>query len=320
MKDLWLVSGGAGFIGSHIVEELVKRGERVRVLDNFSTGRIENLENVKDKIELVRGDIRNIDTVRRAMKDVTYVLHQAAMRSVPKSVDDPISANDNNVNGTLNILIAAKECKVKKVVYASSSSVYGDCKKFPQRESFLPSPISPYAVSKLAGEYYCIMYWKTFSLPTVSLRYFNVFGPRQPAESTYSAVIPKFIENSVFKKPLEIHWDGKQSRDFTYVSNVVDANIIAALSDKSNGKIYNVACGMTVSLLEIVKLLEKYLGYKLERKFMPKRAGDVRKTYADISLIKKELNYKPKVGFEEGFFKTLEWFKNNRKVCHDTCK
>jgi nucleoside-diphosphate-sugar epimerase len=320
MKDLWLVSGGAGFIGSHIVEELVKRGERVRVLDNFSTGRIENLENVKDKIELVRGDIRDIDTVRRAMKDVTYVLHQAAMRSVPKSVDDPISANDNNVNGTLNILIAAKECKVKKVVYASSSSVYGDCKKFPQRESFLPSPISPYAVSKLAGEYYCIMYWKTFSLPTVSLRYFNVFGPRQPAESTYSAVIPKFIENSVFKKPLEIHWDGKQSRDFTYVSNVVDANIIAALSDKSNGKIYNVACGMTVSLLEIVKLLEKYLGYKLERKFMPKRAGDVRKTYADISLIKKELNYKPKVGFEEGFFKTLEWFKNNRKVCHDTCK
>jgi nucleoside-diphosphate-sugar epimerase len=164
------------------------------------------------------------------------------------------------------------------------------------------------------------MYWKTFSLPTVSLRYFNVFGPRQPAESTYSAVIPKFIELSLFKKPLEIHWDGKQSRDFTYVSNVVDANIIAALSDKSNGKIYNVACGMTVSLLEIVKLLEKYLGYKLERKFMPKRAGDVRKTYADISLIKKELNYKPKVGFEEGFFKTLEWFKNNREVCHDTCK
>jgi len=320
MKDLWLVSGGAGFIGSHIVEELVKRGERVRVLDNFSTGRIENLENVKDKIELVRGDIRDIDTVRRAMKDVTYVLHQAAMRSVPKSVDDPISANDNNVNGTLNILIAAKECKVKKVVYASSSSVYGDCKKFPQRESFLPSPISPYAVSKLAGEYYCIMYWKTFSLPTVSLRYFNVFGPRQPAEATYSAVIPKFIENSVLKKPLEIHWDGKQSRDFTYVSNVVDANIIAALSDKSNGKIYNVACGMTVSLLEIVKLLEKYLGYKLEKKFMPKRAGDVRKTYADISLIKRELNYKPKVGFEEGFFKTLEWFKNNREVCHDTCK
>jgi UDP-glucose 4-epimerase len=318
MKDLWLVSGGAGFIGSHIVEELVKRGERVRVLDNFSTGRIENLANVKDKIELVRGDIRDIDTVRRAMKDVTYVLHQAAMRSVPKSVDDPISANDNNVNGTLNILIAAKECKVKKVVYASSSSVYGDCKKFPQRESFLPSPISPYAVSKLAGEYYCIMYWKTFSLPTVSLRYFNVFGPRQPAESTYSAVIPKFIELSLFKKPLELHWDGKQSRDFTYVSNVVDANIIAALSDKSNGKIYNVACGMTVSLLEIVKLLEKYLGYKLEKKFMPKRAGDVRKTYADISLIKRELDYKPKVGFEEGFFKTLEWFKNNREVCHDT--
>jgi len=312
MKNLWLVTGGAGFIGSHIVDELVKMGERVRVLDNFSAGSIENLKDVKDKIEIIEGDIKDFETVKKSVKGVDYVIHQAAMRSVPKSVDDPRSANDNNINGTLNILIVSKEEGVKKVVYASSSSVYGDCKKFPQKETFTPAPISPYAVSKLAAEYYCVMFSKTYGLPTVSLRYFNVFGPRQPAESMYSVVIPKFIELSLSKKPLEIHWDGKQSRDFTYVSNVVDANIKAALSNKANGKVYNVGCGASISLLEIARLLEKFLGYKLERKFMPKRAGDVRKTYADISLIKKDLGYRPKVGFEEGLLKTLEWFKNNR--------
>jgi len=300
MKNLWLVTGGAGFIGSHIVDELVKMGERVRVIDNFSAGSIENLKDVKDKIEIIEGDIKDFETVKKSVKGVDYVIHQAAMRSVPKSVDDPI------------ILIASKEEGVKKVVYASSSSVYGDCKKFPQKETFTPAPISPYAVSKLAAEYYCVMFSKTYGLPTVSLRYFNVFGPRQPAESMYSVVIPKFIELSFSKKPLEIHWDGKQSRDFTYVSNVVDANIKAALSNKANGKVYNVGCGASISLLEIARLLEKFLGYKLERKFMLKRAGDVRKTYADISLIKKDLGYRPKVGFEEGLLKTLEWFKNNR--------
>jgi UDP-glucose 4-epimerase len=310
MKRIWLVTGGAGFIGSNIVEELVKRGEKVRIIDNFSEGKIENLKPFGKEVEIIKGDIRNFSDIKKACKNVTYVIHQAAMRSVPKSIDNPFGANDNNITGTLNVLMAAKECGVKKVVYASSSSVYGDCKIFPQKETFVPSPISPYAVSKLAAEYYCVMFSKTFGLPTTSLRYFNVFGPKQPPQSMYSVVIPKFIELALKKKPLEIHWDGRQSRDFTYVSNVVDANIKAALSEKSNGKVYNVACGQTASLLEIVSLLEKFLGYKLEKRFMPKRAGDVRKTWADITLIKKDLNYKPKVGFEEGLLKTLEWFKN----------
>ena len=309
---MWLVTGGAGFIGSNIVEELIKMGEKVRIIDNFSAGKIENLSDFQDKIEIIKGDIRNYDDIRKAAKDATYVLHQAAMRSVPKSVDDPRGANDNNITGTLNVLMASKENGVKKLVYASSSSVYGDCKVFPQKESLCPSPISPYAVSKLAAEHYCVMFSKTFGLPTTSLRYFNVFGPKQPPESMYSAVIPKFIELALNKKPIEVHWDGKQSRDFTYVKNVVDANIMAALSSKADGKVYNIACQSTISLLDIIGLLEKFLGYKLERKFMPKRAGDVRKTWADISLIKKELGYKPKISFEEGLLKTLEWFKNNR--------
>jgi len=309
---MWLVTGGAGFIGSNIVEELIKMGEKVRIIDNFSAGKIENLSDFQDKIEIIKGDIRNYDDIRKAAKDATYVLHQAAMRSVPKSVDDPRGANDNNITGTLNVLMASKENGVKKLVYASSSSVYGDCKVFPQKESLCPSPISPYAVSKLAAEHYCVMFSKTFGLPTTSLRYFNVFGPKQPPESMYSAVIPKFIELALNKKPIEVHWDGKQTRDFTYVKNVVDANIMAALSSKADGKVYNIACQSTISLLDIIGLLEKFLGYKLERKFMPKRAGDVRKTWADISLIKKELGYKPKISFEEGLLKTLEWFKNNR--------
>lgn len=312
MKNIWLITGGAGFIGSNIAEELVRRGEKVRILDNFSTGKIENIEKFKDKIEIIRGDIKNYSDVKKAVKGVRYVIHQAAMRCVPRSVDDPRGANDNNITGTLNVLMAAKEEKVLKVVYASSSSVYGDCKIFPQKESFCPSPISPYAVSKLAAEHYCVMFSKTYTLPTVSLRYFNVFGPKQPAESMYSAVIPKFIESALKNRPLEIHWDGKQSRDFTYVKNVVDANIMAAVSNKC-GVVYNVGCGSTISLLDIIRLLEEFLGKKLEKKFMPKRAGDVRKTYADISLIKKELGYEPKVGFREGLFNTFNWFKSNYK-------
>lgn len=310
---VWLVTGGAGFIGSHIVEELVKKGEKVKVFDNFSTGKEENLESVRKKIKIIKGDIRDLKDLERAFYGIDYVLHQAAMRSVPKSVDDPRGANDNNITGTLNVLMAARKSGVKKVVYASSSSVYGDCKIYPQKESFVPAPISPYAVSKLAGEYYAVMFSKTYYLPTVSLRYFNVFGPKQPPESQYSAVIPKFIESALKGVPLEVHWDGRQSRDFTYVKNVVNANIMAALSSKSSGKVYNVACGSTISLIEIIKIIEKFLGYKLEKRFTPKRAGDVRKTWADISLIKKDLGYKPEVGFEEGLIKTVEWFKTKLK-------
>ncbi len=311
-KRLWLVTGGAGFIGSNIAEELVKRGEKVRILDNFSTGKITNIESFRDKIDLVKGDIRNVRTVEKAMKGVKYVLHQAALRSVPKSVDNPAVTNDININGTLNILMAAKKNGVKRVVYASSSSIYGDCKKFPQKEDLAPSPVSPYAVSKLAGENYCVVFARTYGLETVSLRYFNVFGPRQDPESKYSAVIPKFMESFKYNKPLEIHWDGKQSRDFTYVANVVDANIKAAFApSKLSGECYNVAAGKTVSLLKIIGILERITCRKLLRKFFPKRAGDVRKTWADPSKAKKDLKFNTLVNFQEGLTRTWEYFKEN---------
>jgi len=313
-KRIWLVTGGAGFIGSNIVEELVSRGEVVRILDNFSTGKMSHIKEFADKIEIVKGDIRNIKDVRKAVKGVTYVLHQAALRSVPKSVDNPTENNEVNVTGTLNVLIASKEAGVKRLVYASSSSVYGDNEVFPQKETLKPSPISPYAVSKLAGENYCVMFSKTYNFETVSLRYFNVFGPKQDPESIYSAVIPKFIELAANKKPLTIHWDGKQSRDFTFVKNVVDINILSALLPNVAGKVYNVAVGSTISLLQIVKLLEKISGYKLEKVFQPKRKGDVRKTWADISLLKKDFKYTPRFNFEEGLIKTWEWFTKNENM------
>lgn len=312
-KKLWLVTGGAGFIGSNIVEELVLRGEKVRILDNFSSGKMSHIKDFADKIEIIKGDIRNVKDLRKALKGVTYVLHQAALRSVPKSVDNPVDTNEVNVTGTLNLLIEAKKAGVKRVVYASSSSVYGDNEVFPQKESFKPSPISPYAVSKLAGENYCVMFYKTYGLETVSLRYFNVFGPKQDPESVYSAVIPKFIELAYKKKPITIHWDGKQSRDFTYVKNVVDINIKAALLPNVVGKVYNVAVGSTISLLEIVKMLEEICGYKLEKVFLPKRQGDVRKTWADVSLMKKDFKYEPRFSFKEGLINTWNWFTKGGK-------
>jgi len=217
----YLVTGGAGFIGSNIVDELVKRGEKVAVLDNFSTGNRDNLKTVMSRIDLVEGDIRDRAACDKAMRGVDYVIHQAALRSVAKSVEDPFQTNDVNVSGTLNLLVAAKDNKIKRVVYASSSSAYGDAKKFPQRETDMPVPISPYGVSKLAAENYCITFAKTFGLETVSLRYFNVFGPRQNPESKYSAVIPIFIHNMINGQSPVVDWDGKQSRDFTYVANVV---------------------------------------------------------------------------------------------------
>ncbi|PIS47790.1 MAG: LPS biosynthesis protein WbpP [Elusimicrobia bacterium CG08_land_8_20_14_0_20_51_18] len=312
-KKLWLVTGGAGFIGSNIVEELLSRKEKVRILDNFSTGKMEHIEESKGRIEIVRGDIRNPSDIKRAMKGVSYVLHQAALRSVPKSVDNPTGTNEVNVTGTLNVLIGAKEAGVKRLVYASSSSAYGDNKVFPQKETLRPSPISPYAVSKLAAENYCVMFSKTYGLETVALRYFNVFGPKQDPESMYSAVIPKFIELAALRKPLIVHWDGKQSRDFTYVKNVADVNILAALSPVSAGKVYNVAVGNTISLLQIAGMLEELCGYGLKKTFTPKRKGDIRKTWADVSLMKRDLKYKPRVLFREGLENTWKWFRLSAK-------
>jgi len=309
-KPVWLVTGGAGFIGSNIVEGLLAKGETVRVFDNFSTGTKENLAPFKHKIKLFEGDIRNPAALKKAMKGVTYVSHQAALRSVPKSVDNPVDCNEVNITGTLNVLIAARNAGVKRLVYASSSSAYGDCKVFPQVETLAPNPVSPYAVAKLAGEHYCMVFARTYRFETVALRYFNVFGPRQNPESLYSAVIPKFMEQAQQGKPLEVHWDGRQSRDFTFVKNVVDANTKAALAPKAAGNVYNIATGTTDSLLDIISGLESILGRKLKIHSLPKRAGDVRKTWANISKARRELGYKPLVGFKEGLKLTWGYFED----------
>lgn len=312
-RSLWLVTGGAGFIGSNITEELVRRGERVRVFDNLSTGKKENLAPFMKKIEFMKGDLREPSHLAKAMKGVTYVLHQAAFRSVPKSVDNPRAAHDNNATGTLNALMAAKEAGVKRFVYAATSSAYGECRVFPQKETLPTAPISPYAVSKLAGENYCRVYAKTYGLETVSLRYFNVFGPRQNPESIYSAVIPKFMELALQGKPLEVHWDGRQSRDFTYVANVVDGNLRAAVTPGISGMMFNLATGTNVSLLDIAHQLERILGRRIEKTFLPRRRGDIRKTYSDISLARRLLKYKPLVAFPEGLKLTWDYFSASRR-------
>lgn len=310
----YLVTGGAGFIGSNIVEELVKRKESVRVLDNFSTGSRDNLKPFAKDIELIEGDIRQRQDLDRAMRGVDFVIHQAALRSVAKSVEDPFKTNDVNVSGTLSLLVAAKDNKVKRVVYASSSSAYGDAKRFPQRETDLPVPISPYGVSKLAAENYCVTFAKTFGLETVSLRYFNVFGPRQNPESKYSAVVPIFIFNMINGERPQVDWDGKQSRDFTYVANVVDANLRACVVPGISGEVFNVACGTTTSIIEIVDQLNSIFKTKLKPEFTPKRPGDVRKTYADVSKLKKMLGIKKMVGFEDGLKLTVEWFRKSSGI------
>lgn len=303
-----LVTGAAGFIGSHIAETLVQAGVAVRVLDNLSTGKLEHMASFKDKVEFLQGDLRSIEDCRRAVSGVKAVIHQAALRSVPKSVDNPIDSHESNSTGTLNLLWAAKEAKVGRVVYASSSSVYGDSKRFPQKETDLPAPLSPYAASKLAGEHYCVLFAKTYGLPTVSLRYFNVFGPRQDPESLYSAVIPRFMEQAWRGEPLELHWDGKQSRDFTHIRNIVFANFLALKTEKGVGRAYNIANGCSYSLNDLIRVIEKVVGRRLERKRHPKRAGDVRKTYADISGAKRDLGYKALMGFEDGIVDTWNYF------------
>lgn len=305
----YLVTGGAGFIGSNIVEELVRRKQKVRVFDSFITGKRENLAPFSGVIEIVKGDIRDAAALKRALKGIDYVIHQAALRSVPKSVDDPFTTNDINVFGTLNLLMECKKAGVKRVVYASSSSVYGDAKTFPQRESDYASPISPYGVSKLAAENYCVTFAKTFGLETVSLRYFNVFGPRQNPESKYSAVIPMFIFKMLKGERPVVEWDGKQSRDFTYVANVVAANLNACVVPGISGEVFNVACGTTTSVNDIVSALNGILKTDIRSEYAPKRRGDVKKTRADVTKMKRLLKIKKITGFDEGLKLTVEWFK-----------
>jgi UDP-glucose 4-epimerase len=305
---MYLVTGGAGFIGSHIVRKLVAMGERVRVLDNFTAGKKENLQDFDGKVEIMNGDILDHALVGKAMQDVEIVLHQGALRSVPFSVENPALVNRVNVEGTINILVAARDAKVQRVVAASSSSVYGNTKIFPNSEQQAPCPVSPYAASKLAGEYYCRVFSGLYGLETISLRYFNVFGPRQDPNSQYAAVIPRFIRSALRQEPLEIHGEGLQSRDFTYIDNVVAANLLAARCQGGIGEAFNVAQGQCFSILDLVALLEKVFERKLTAVHTPARAGDVRQTLADISRAENILGYKPAVTFEEGIFRTARYF------------
>ena len=306
-----LVTGGAGFIGSHIVDALVKRRQEVRVLDDFSAGKMDNLKDSLDKIELIRGDIRDKRVVRRALRGVKYVCHQAALRSVPKSMDNPEEFNQVNIDGTLNLLLEARRAGVKMFVFASSSSVYGETDRLPEEETFIPQPITPYAATKLMGEVYCRVFWESYKLPAVSLRYFNVFGPRQSLENQYAVVVPKFIVSLLKNQPPPVHGDGKQSRDFTYVDNVVQANLLALKAKPPVfGKVFNIACGERWTVLALAWLLNRLMGKDIKPIFEPSRQGDVRHTLADISLAKKYLDYVPKVGFEEGLKRTIEYFQH----------
>jgi UDP-glucose 4-epimerase len=313
VKSTFLVTGGAGFIGSHLVERLLRDPStaRVRVLDDFSTGSMANLpfaSEAGDRLEIVRGDIRDLPTVERVTTGASVVFHQAALRSVPRSVADPLGANLSNVNGTLHVLEAARRAGVRRVVYASSSSVYGDRPDLPKLEEQPPAPISPYAVSKAAGEQYAAVWHRLYGVETVGLRYFNVFGPRQDPASEYAAVIPRFILWGMRRQPLEVHGDGQQSRDFTYIDNVVEANCLAADAPGASG-VFNVGCGDRVSLLQIIARLEALLGHAVERRHTPARAGDVAHTLADISRAKRDLGYTPLVPFDEGFQRTIDYFR-----------
>lgn len=306
---VYLVTGGAGFIGSHLVEELLRQGEEVRVLDNFSTGKRENLVPFLDRIALIEGDIRSYHIVREAVQGVDYVLHQGALPSVPRSVNDPITTNEVNVGGTLNILDAARDSGVKRVVYASSSSVYGANRQLPKREDMMPQPISPYSVSKLTGEKYCHVFSQTYGLETVALRYFNVFGPRQDPQSTYSAFIPKFVSGMIRGRPLIIDGDGSQSRDFTFVSNVVQANLRAATAEHVSGEVFNIACGSKLSLNEVIGYLREILENEGNITYGSPRTGDVPHSLADISQAQAKLGYEPVVSVKTGLEKVAMWFK-----------
>ena len=285
----------------------MRRGDRVRVLDNLCTGKRENLA-AAGEVELVEGDLRDPEAVARAVQGVEGVFHEAALRSVPRSVDDPTSTNDVNVGGTLTLLMACRQAGVRRVVYASSSSAYGDDPTLPKVETLPANPISPYAVAKLAAEHYCRTFARLYGLETVSLRYFNVFGPRQDPDSKYSAVIPRFLEQGLLHEPLEVHGDGLQSRDFTYIDNVVSGNLLAMDAPGVSGEVFNVACGSQHSLLDIAGAIGAFLGRTLERRHIESRAGDVRHTKADIGKAERLLGYHPTVQFDEGMRRTCEYF------------
>jgi UDP-N-acetylglucosamine 4-epimerase len=306
-----LVTGGGGFIGSHLTEALLKKGFEVRVLDDFSTGKRENLifEHRTPSLDRVEGDIRDPALCQKVMERVDYVFHQAALPSVQRSVEDPLGSNAVNVGGTLNVLLAARDAKVKRVMYASSSSIYGDTPTLPKKEDMSPTPLSPYALQKYAGEQYCRLFSQLYGLETVSLRYFNVFGPRQDPNSLYSAVIPRFIDALLHGRAPIVYGDGEQSRDFTYIDNVVQANMLAMSAQRLQGEIVNIACGQRISLNQLLGLLKKWIPSERPTVYEEARAGDVRHSLADISKAKDYLKYEPGVGIETGLKRTAEFFE-----------
>ena len=309
MSNSYLVTGGAGFIGSHLAEALVKRGERVRVLDNFATGKRENIEAFAGDIELVEGDLRSLEQVRRAVQGMEIVLHQGALPSVPKSVEDPVGTNESNITGTLNVLIASRDAGVRRVVYAASSSAYGDSPTLPKEETMKPGPLSPYAIQKYVGELYCRNFHELYGLETVALRYFNVFGPRQDPASQYAAVIPKFITALAEGRPPTIYGDGEQSRDFTYVENVVQANLLAARADGVAGEMMNFACGERYTLNEILARLQEIMQTRIQAVYTDPRPRDVKHSLADVGKSRRLLGYTAHVPLDEGLKQTVAFFR-----------
>jgi UDP-N-acetylglucosamine/UDP-N-acetyl-alpha-D-glucosaminouronate 4-epimerase len=305
----YLVTGGAGFIGSNVVDELVRRGNHVTVLDNLSSGKEENLAGVRDKIELNTGNIRDLGAVQAACRGADYVIHLAARTSVPRSVEDPLDTNHTNIDGTLNVLLAARDAKVKRFVYAASSSAYGDTETLPKTETMQPHPISPYGVTKYVGELYAQVFGRVYELENASLRYFNVFGPRQDPTSQYSGVLSRFMLAVIEGKPPVIFGDGEQSRDFTYVDNVVDQTLRACEASGASGKVFNAGTGQRIALNGVIKLLERVTGKKIQAMYQPARSGDILHSQADISLARRVLGYEPRVHFEEGLRRTWEWYR-----------
>ncbi len=312
-KNLYLVTGGAGFIGSHIVEALVKRDNRVRVLDNLMTGKRENLAHLDDKIEFIEGDIRDVKAMRQAVEGVSVVFHEAAIPSVPRSVKEPLLNHEANVNGTFNVLLAARDAGVRRVVYAASSSAYGEKGTGAKHEDDLPSPLSPYAVAKLVGEYYCQVFTRVYGLETVSLRYFNVFGPRQDPSSPYSGVISKFVTMLLAGEPPVIFGDGEQSRDFTYIANVVDANLRAAESPEAAGQVINLGLKQRTTLNQLLSELQKIIGTDLKPRYEETRTGDIRHSLADITRAEQLLGYRPIVSLAEGLKYTVDWYRESQQ-------
>ena len=301
------MTGGAGFIGSNIVERLLELGHEVRVLDDFSSGRRENLTAFAKDIDLMKGDIRSLETVTKAVARMDFVLHQAALPSVPRSVADPITSNAVNIDGTLNVLEASRRAGVKRFVMASSSSVYGESEELPKHEGMRPSPLSPYAINKLTNELYCRVYWQLYQFPTVCLRYFNVFGPRQDPKSEYSAVVPRFITALQSGKCPTVYGDGEQSRDFTFVENAINANLLAVEKEGMVGGVFNCACGSQYTLNQLLEKLREIIGVDLPAKYEKPRPGDIRHSFAAIDKLKQH-GYKPTIGFEEGLRRTVAYF------------